>query len=295
MSTVEPTPSASSSSPARRTGKPTFWEDLVVTGFGLVTSTAVAWLSWWMATNWDFALYSLMIWFVIPAGALVCGMAAAIGYWAGARLFNHRPSRGLLFNIVLVSITTFFAIHHFHYSHDKVGGFPVSRQMSFGDYLVAVTENMTYKSERDHGNDAGTQLGDLGWGVAALQILGFSVGGFLVYRMLQSVPYCERCAKYLSEKKVRVAKWKEQQGVVPAYEEIAGLMQQHQLQLAIDKHAKHGEDRRLRIGSMLTLELRKCPGCENRRLLLSAQMRNGNQWSEAAKAVVFTEDPVQIG
>src|SRR5688572_26158630 len=132
--------SSSAPTPPRRTGKPSLVEDLIVTGFGLITSTAVAWASWWLATKWDMAVYPFMVNFVIPIGAMGCGIVAATGYWIGARLFNHRPSRTLLFNIVLVSITTFFVIHHFHYDNDDVQGVPISKLMTYPEYLVAVTE-----------------------------------------------------------------------------------------------------------------------------------------------------------
>lgn len=282
--------------PARpaRTGRPSFWEDMIVTAFGFVTSTGVAWLSWWMAANWDFAIYTWMFWFVVPAGAIACGFAAATGYWIGARLFNHRPSRGLLVNIVLVSLTTFFAIHHFHYTHDKVGGVPVEKLMSFGDYLTAVTENMTYKSSGGSSSDGGMELGKLGWGVAALQVIGFSIGGFIVYGVLTSVPYCDRCAKYLSDRKTRIAKWKDPTAWHPAFEQVAAHLQEGNLQGALDAHAPMGESRKLSIGSMLTFELRKCPGCENRRLRLTAQQRNGNQWAQTARVDIPTEEPLRL-
>lgn len=287
-------PAPAPAAPPRRTGKPSFMEDMIVTAFGFATSTGVAWLSWWMAANWDFAIYTWMMWFVVPIGAVACGFAAATGYWIGARLFNHRPSRGILFNIVLVAFTTFFAIHHFHYTNDKVMGRPLSSLMSYSDYLIEVTENMTYKSTKSSSSDAGTQLGKLGWGVAALQVIGFSVGGFVVYGMLTSVPYCDRCAKYLSQKKTKVAKWKDVTALQPAYDSVLGLMQQGQLQAAIDKHATLGEDRRMGINAMLNFELRKCPTCEARRLRLNAQVRNGNNWNTAATAMVNTEEPLHM-
>jgi hypothetical protein len=285
-------PSASPD-PKKRTGKPTFFEDLIVTAFGFATSTAVAWGSWWMASHWDFAVYTWMYAFVIPLGALLCGFVAATGYWVGARLFNHKPSKLLLFNIALVSLSTFFAIHHFHYTNDKMEGVPLEKVMSFGDYLVAVTENMTYKSSRNSGSDsAGTQLGKWGWGISALQIIGFTTGGFIVFGMLGAVPYCDNCAKYLSQKKSKMAQWKAPAAMRQAYENIATLMQEGHLQEAINEHAVLGEKIRLGVQAQLTLELRKCPDCENRRLHLTAKERNGNNWTEVGTYSLHTEDPL---
>ena len=217
--------------PKKRTGKPSFMEDLFVTGFGFATSTAVAWGSWYSASHWDFAIYTWMYAFVLPIGAVICGFVAATGYWIGARVFNHKPSKTLLINIVLVSLTTYFAIHHFHYTHDKIQGVAIEKIVpSFPDYIKNVTENMTYKIGRSYNeDDQGTQLGKWGWGVAVLQVLGFSFGGFSVFGLLSAVPYCDRCKKYLSQKKSRIANWKDVSQMQAAYQEVALLMQQGHL------------------------------------------------------------------
>ncbi|OAI56111.1 hypothetical protein AYO49_04840 [Verrucomicrobiaceae bacterium SCGC AG-212-N21] len=278
--------------PAKRTGKPSLVEDLIVTGFGLITSTAVAWASWWMAAKWDMAVYTFMVNFIIPAGAVICGIVAATGYWIGARLFNHRPSRTLLFNIVLVSITTFFVIHHFHYDNDEVQGVPISKLMTYPEYLVAVTEHMSYSSSR--GGGAPTELGKWGWGVAALQVIGFSIGGFVVYGWLCSVPYCDRCAKYLSEKKSHTVRWSDPEIMHASAPSVVTLMQEGRLQEAVSAHAALGEPKPKKPKAMLTLEMRKCPACENRRLRLMAMQHNGNQWAHVGETIVDTEQPVQI-
>lgn len=271
-----------------------FIEDLIVSGCGMLTSAAVAYGSRSMSQSWNFSPYTWMANWVIPAGAIACGFVAAVGYWIGARWFNHRPSRMLLGNIVLVSLTTFFAIHHLDYSQTRVKGVPLEKLMGFGDYLIEVTEHMTYKSSHDSGDSPGTELGKWGWGVAGLQIIGFSFGGFAVYGMLAAVPYCDRCSKYLSDKRRRVTKWKDVVAMRESFETVSKLMQGDQLQMAIDQHAGLGEQRTFGIKATLVLELRKCPGCENRRLRLTAQQRKGNQWATVGQTDVWTEAPLQM-
>ena len=269
-------------------------EDLIVSGCGLLTSTAVAYGSHWMSETHDFAPYTWMLNWVIPAGAMACGFIAAVGYWIGARWFNHRPSRMLLGNIVLVSLTTYFAIHHLDYSHARVNGQRVERLMSFPDYLIAVTENMTYKSSRSSDKDGGTQLGKLGWGVAALQVAGFSLGGFIVYGLLAVVPFCDRCEKYFGKAKQRMTRWKDVALMRESFAALSVLLQEGQLQAAIDQHAGVGEQEKRGINALLAMELQKCPGCENRRLRLIASQRNGNNFSEIGRVDVPTETPLQM-
>jgi hypothetical protein len=291
-----PAPPAASSilppnAPAKSSGR-AFLEDLLVSGFGMASSAAVAYGSHYTATNWEFAPFTWMADMIIPVGAILCGIVAAIGYWVGARTFNHRPTRWLMVNILFVSLSTFFWIHYLDYSAMKVNGVPVEHLMPFEKYLTLVTEHMHYKDS--HSTGEGVELGKWGWGVAALQVIGFSLGGLVVYSMLKSVPYCSRCAKYLSEKKTRVAQWKEVGLMQQGYAELANLIQAGNLQQAIDRHGELGEKRRFNIHGMLRLELRKCPGCENRRLRLTGQSRRGNRWLTAGQLDTPTEQPIQM-
>jgi hypothetical protein len=137
-------------------------------------------------------------------------------------------------------------------------------------------------------------LGKLGWGVAALQVIGFSLGGFIVYRMLVGVPYCDRCSKYLSEKQARVAKWKDVNVMQQEAAPIVQLIQEGALQRAIDAHARLGEPRTFGLTSFLRMELRKCPACENRQLKLIGTYMKGRQVRELFKAIVKTEQPLDL-
>jgi hypothetical protein len=248
-----------------------------------------------LAAKLDFAIYTWMLWFVIPAGAIFCGGVAASGYWIGARLFNHRPSPLLLLNILLVSLSTYFAIHQLHYSNDVVSGTAVSSVMSFGEYLVAVTENMTYSTyHRGREVGPGLELGKWGWGIAVLQIIGFSIGGLVVYGFLLEVPYCDRCAKYFGGKQSRSVEWGDANSLAAAYETVANLMDGPHLQAAIDTLGTLGEQSKKAKAALLSLELQKCPSCENRRLLLTAQALKGKEWTTVGTKSVYTEAPLQL-
>ena len=257
----------------------------------MATSAAVAYGSFYFARNSDFALYTWMADVVIPIGALICGFVAAVGYWIGSRLFNHKPSRLLLANIVLVSLGTYFSIHHLDYTHASVRGVPVAQVVSFPDYLVAVTEHMTYKDSHDTG--AGTELGKWGWGVAGLQVLGFCLGGFGVYGILAATPYCHRCSMYFRSLWRRATKWKDLEAMGRAYASLSALIDGGQLQNAVDQHALSGESGKFGMRGFLTMDLRECPGCAERRLSLLAQKRNGNQMATIARRTVATHDPIQ--
>ena len=67
-------------------------EDLLVGLCGFVTSLITAVILWWVELGFGFAFYSWMFWFIVPVGALLSGFAGASGYYAGARIFSHRPT-----------------------------------------------------------------------------------------------------------------------------------------------------------------------------------------------------------
>lgn len=284
-----PSPTPAPTKPAT-TGKRGIFEDIVVTAFGMATSAAVAYGSYYAARQFNFAFYTWMANFIIPVGAIICGAVAAIGYWAGSRIFHHRPTRFLLLNMVLVSVGTFFSIHHLDYSHAYAGERPLSDVMPFTDYLKAVIEHMSYRtSSGDSGTP--TELGMLGWGVAALQIAGFSLGGFIVYGMLTAIPYCDRCSKYFAAVWKRTLRCKDVDLMMPYYNASAQMLQEGHLQSALNEFAALPKQPR-RAKALLTIDLRKCPTCENRLIKLTGQKLSGNNFVKVTELSVPTELPI---
>ncbi len=275
--------------PSAKTSARLWLEDLVVTAFGMASSGAVAYGSFYLARYHDFAVYIWMADAVIPIGAMLCGFVAAVGYWVGSRLFNHKPTKLLLLNIVLVSVGTFFSIYHLEYTHASYHGTPLDQVMSFPDYLRASIENMTYKSS--HSWEKPTELGKWGWGAAGLQVLGFSLGGWLVYAVLAGTPFCARCSMYFRRLWSRGTKWKDLEDMGRQYDQLSALIEGGHFQAAVDQHAASGE-KMLRVKGLLTMMQHQCPGCHENRLTLLAQRANGNQMATVARRVVVTRESV---
>ena len=176
-------------------------EDLLVGLCGFVTSLVTAVILWRVELGFGFAFYSWMFWFIVPVGALLAGFAGASGYYAGARVFNHRPTPLLLLNVLLASVGTFFTIHYLSYITSEIEGKSVSDYVSFGQYLdIAIRSTSMEFRFRATKIGATSELGGLGYGVAILQIMGFAAGGLAVYGYLMSIPYCEKCSRYFSAK-----------------------------------------------------------------------------------------------
>lgn len=175
-------------------------QDLIVTAFGLVTSSLTALILALVESKLDFALYSLTFWFVIPIGALLSGFVGAGGYYFGAKLFHHRPTRLLLFNVMSVAVSTYVLVNWLNYSFLQIEGRYISDVIPFSQYMDIALSHQTMEF-RIRGAKLGEtgELGSFGYFTALLQILGFAVGGLCIYFHLQTAPYCEACGKYLKK------------------------------------------------------------------------------------------------
>jgi len=77
---------------------------------------------------------------------------------------------------------------------------PDGSDAGFLDYYDAITRSFAW---RDHGKP-GKPLGAWGYGLRALEIVGFVGGGVLVPFLLRKIPYCEPCALYMRSSLVAV-------------------------------------------------------------------------------------------
>lgn len=261
------------------TGRNPVVQDLIVTTGGFIASTATAWALYAIERWWGFSLYTLMAWFVLPAGAMIAGMGAAAGYYAGARIADSRPTRMLLVNMVLVSASTFFAIHWLRYDAFIVGR-GLEDQVSFWRYLdeVLTHQSMTMRS---HGAELGStgELGAFGYVVAALQIVGFAMGGFVVYGALAKLPFCERCARYLANR----GQQKRFADSADSFEAMAkaliGRWNASDLQGTLDLHRRWGLPKMSKACRVMsTFEHKQCPGCSINWLRYKAQSFDGRNW-----------------
>lgn len=284
---------ASPDTGARRTG-----EDLLVGVCGFVTSLVTAAILWWVELELGFAFYTWMFWFVLPVGALLSGFAGASGYYAGARIFNHRPTRVLLLNILLVSVGTFFTIHYLSYITLETGGTAVSDYVSFGQYMDVVIRS-TSMEFRHNAREIGAtgELGGLGYGVAILQILGFAAGGLAMYRYLVSIPYCERCSQYFSRTGKQTRYTGDAEALQASAAQIVSDFGDDAIASAIEKHGTFGNPKFQRGNHLRSvIDARHCKKCGQHRVKYLVEKQSGNDWEEIPELTTagFTTQALEI-
>ncbi len=257
-------------------------QNLVVTLFGAVTSAITAAILVFVELRFGWALYSITFWFVIPAGAIGAGLIAASGYYYGARLLNFRPTRNFLWVIVAISAGTFFFIYWLKYVLIKVDGNSIRDAVSYGQYLnYSLSHTAMRFSLRGHPIRNAVNIGFGGYLYAALQILGFAIGGIGVCGHLISLSYCDDCKLYLSKKGDQKRYFENPEEMQNSVAGFMAKVKDNQLQQAIQLHAETGSTA-IKKASVFssTIEIKRCKGCEKHRLNFSAQRKVENRWKD---------------
>jgi len=237
-------------------------QDLTVSAFGLITSIVTAIILLIIEQYFELSLYTFMFWFIVPVGAIGAGFVAAGGYYFGARIFGHRPSPLILLNMVLISIGTFFLIHYLSYVTLDIDGVPIRTFVSFGTYLdTVITKTSMSIGFRLRSVAETGEVGSWGYAIALIQIIGFAVGGFSVYGWLASLPYCDKCSRYLK----KIAKQErftiDPEGFKELVLKVGELFDIGELQKSIDIHNDFGVSACGNNRLKSTMTLKQCKSC----------------------------------
>ena len=164
---------------------------------GLVTSAATMVLSAVIAWNTEFDPMGLYIMFIFPIGALLVGLAAGSGYGLMSWKTGAKIGGGILAVVVVLQIATYWMSWSIDYRMAKPY---FEQEMTFFEYYDTVTRGIAF--EKEGGDGYGEPLGAWGYGIRALEVLGFIGGGLIAPILLWNVPYCETCRLYMKRKTV---------------------------------------------------------------------------------------------
>lgn len=173
--------------------------EVIITIGGIITSLVTVGLNILLGRFLDFDLLSLSFWFVLPAGALIGGMAVASGYYITARITQTMPSRWLLWNMIAIGVSTWILSKWIPYAMLKLDdGTRVADILPFWNYIKISAENTQLTiGTRSNPNAMTTgELGFLGYLREVLQLIGFIAGGFASFIFLSDLEACESCKRY---------------------------------------------------------------------------------------------------
>lgn len=171
---------------------------LYATAVAIATALPLAFALSWIELKWGHSIYGFTFWFVIPVGAVACGIVASSGSYFASKALHLQPSTTTRALAVVTAVATFFITHFLTFQAIPMpSAIQASDFMHFGTYLKLVMTEATYGKA---GSD-GFRLGNLGYGLAVLEIGGFAAGGIFLQRTLNTRPWCSDCARYLKKGK----------------------------------------------------------------------------------------------
>ncbi len=170
---------------------------LMVLAWGLLTSlltlSVVHWLS---SQDSDFHIMGWYADYVIPAGALLVGIAASSGYGLASWFSGIKITKRLLWTVLALQVLVYFVAQYIEFRHLQPA--PHNRDgtpMSFFTYYDRVARAFAWKKE--HGGGSGEPLGAWGYFFRGLEVLGFAGGSLIVPAVLFKAPYCQACQRYM--------------------------------------------------------------------------------------------------
>jgi hypothetical protein len=130
---------------------------------------------------------------VLPAGAILCSVAAASGYYAASRLLGRSPGFLAMMTMVVSSLLTWVAIYYLEYRMFTVKGTPVASVIGFGTFVNAISSGASISVM---GVRIG-RIGGLGYPLALLDGIGFLIGGAQMIGIMARPIACNNCHRYL--------------------------------------------------------------------------------------------------
>ena len=172
--------------------RPTHW---VIAG-GLVTTALTLAAVRWLAAHADFQVMGWHLNYVIPAGALLAGIAAGSGYGIVSWLTGVKITRELLWLVVALLVAGYFAARYVEFRELELHG-EKGEAVGFLTYLDWDARSFAWQKKD---GSPGEPLGLWGYAFNLLELVGFAAGGLLVPAVLREQPYCEACQLYLRKK-----------------------------------------------------------------------------------------------
>ncbi len=226
-------------------------------------------------TGYDLSTFSL--WLVIPAGAIFTGLAASSGYYFGS-IYLHTQARWYVaLQTVVVAALTYLLIQYLQYYFFTLDGAPVRDRVSFETFeQIALTHQQIHLGR---GMMNVGEVGSLGYGLAALDLLGFLAGGVVLYLILRRRATCKTCPRYLHTRAVKHRRFNDFQQASSYYD---GLFDKPVNDPAFAAQAViAGSSAKAKKGAInIKTSIMECPECSRQRWFDAVQMFNGRDWRD---------------
>jgi hypothetical protein len=158
---------------------------VAVLSAGILTSLAtIALLPWLNATAPAGAIVEILF------GAIVVGILAGSGYGLSSWRGGVRIGWGLLGVILVLQVACYFALQYLDFWTARAA-LPVGT--TFWQHYDDITRAIAFEER----GQPGPPLGEWGYVLRALEVVGFALGGLIPPAILRQRPHCNSCQRYM--------------------------------------------------------------------------------------------------
>jgi hypothetical protein len=242
-------------------------KDFLVLLLGWGGIAVVAGIIYWLVDLVKYPFHSQTFWFVIPIGAVLCGMVAGAGFWLGLRGLDRRPKPliylaagwGGFFGYLLIYVLMWWLL--------EFDGAKVRDEVRFLDFLQYVVEHQRIRVGRGPGE--GFEVGKFGYVRFVINMVGFGLGVIATVAIAGGKAYCPNCQRYLKTVVNQVRASSDPEAAATALHPVIVGIVAGRLQEALDLHAVSSDGSSQGYWST-TLTIEACPGCGTHQATLTA-------------------------
>lgn len=166
-----------------------------------LTTTALALLGVYLLDRFTDEFH-IMGWYanrILPAGALLVGLAASSGYSIASWTTGIKITRKLLVWVLVLQCAAYFAAKYIEFAQLELFYLKTNKPVGFFEYFDAMARSFAWKQ---HDGSSGEALGLWGYCFRLLEIVGFAGGSLVVPALLRKVAYCADCHRYMQSREL---------------------------------------------------------------------------------------------
>jgi hypothetical protein len=272
-------PAASASPRAGAAPEPAFEPDplargageLAIISVGFLGVAAVVALIWFIYEKVQYPFFAQTFWFVVPIGALLCGMVAGAGFMLGHRMMNRLPTPVTYVASGIAGIAGYFLIFGLTWWFTSIGNVRLHDVVGFPQFLQVMVENQSIRFR----NGAPIDLGKWGYPRFAINLAGFAIGVVCMVAIAGGKAYCAKCRRYLTTVGTQTRSSSDPLAAAAALQPVIALLNAGRIQEALDRHsAWEATDRNAFLTTAIKVEM--CGGCGMHVATLGASSKTDN-------------------
>jgi hypothetical protein len=240
-----------------------------------------------------FDIYGFKAWLAFPVGAMLIGLIGMSGAVLAAHYFKIKPTWADAPSILILAAATVAMIYYVDYSTLSVDE---DREPSGAIGVKAYVDRiLTARLGVDRNAHNARKFVEAAYDLAAIEFIGFLIGGATSLLLIGGMRKCERCDGYVRKLKTTTTPVLNFQETT----ELLDMFDRGDLGLLQQLVAWRPEETALQSGEQATLtyELFNCPHCKSETLIVSVRTFEGRTWKNvpalSAKRYFVADSPLR--